>query len=326
MSSYKGPLPALTENERALAASLSEHVKILAGDIGARSLTSAPEGLAKAVAYIEYVLKGYDYAPAREEFIVKTPDSKKREITTAGINFPRVQHTTCNIIAEVPGASSPSEIVIVGAHYDSVYDCPAANDNGSGVAALLELAGLFRHTKPAKTVRFVAFTNEEPPFFRTDKMGSYVHAKGCKDRNEQIKAMICLETIGFYSNLANSQKYPHAVLGKCFPSTGNFISFVSNLKSAKLLRQSLSAFRSAVKFPSEGVALPTSVKGVDFSDQFNFWKFGYPALMVTDTAFLRYPHYHEADDTPDKLDYQMLARVVNGLYGVLRVLAGDSKP
>lgn len=321
MSTYKGPLPELTAEERLLSSRLFNHVTVLAGDIGARSLTDAPDGLAKAAAYIDYVLRDYEYSPEREEFRVRTFNSNRREITETGISLPRVEHTTCNIIAEVAGDRKASEIVVVGAHYDGVYNCPAANDNGSGVAALLELAKLMRRSSPARSLRFVAFTNEEPPFFRTDKMGSFVYAKGCKERNERIVAMICLETIGFYSSEANSQKYPHALLGTCFPSTGNFVSFVSNLKSARLLRRALKAFRKSVKFPSEGVSLPTAIRGVDFSDQFNFWKFGYPALMVTDTAFLRYPHYHEAEDTPDKLDYGMLARVVTGLAGVLRDIA-----
>lgn len=324
MSSYKCPLPSLTATEKVLVSKLSSHVLMLAGDIGARSLTSAPEGLIKAAGYIEYILRGYDYSSSREEFTVEVLSRERAKFTSEGINFPSVQHTTCNVIAELAGSKTPAEIVVVGAHYDSVYDCPAANDNGSGVAALLELAGLMKQSNPAKSIRFVAFTNEEPPFFRTDKMGSFVHAKGCKDRNEKIVAMLSLETIGFYSSEPNSQKYPHKVMGTCFPNTGNFLSFVANLQSARLLNRSLKAFRRSVDCPSEGVALPALVTGVDFSDQFNFWKYGYPALMVTDTAYLRYPHYHEAEDTPDKLDYEMLARVVTGLAGVLRELAGAS--
>lgn len=318
--SYRGPLPQLTDVERDLAKRLSDHVWMLAGDIGARSLTSAPENLFKAAAYIEHVFQNYGYVPQREEFSAETFSLHQREITNEGIKFPSVKHSTWNVIAEHANASVDSELVIVGAHYDSVYDCPAANDNGSGVSAMLEIARMLRVEKLNKTLRFVAFTNEEPPFFRTEQMGSYQHAQACLDQKKRIAAMICLETIGFYSDAPNSQKFPHSAFGIAFPTTGNFVSFVSNFRSAALLKRCIRSFRRAVKFPSEGIALPHKVKGVDFSDQHNFWQLGYPAIMVTDTAFYRYPHYHEAEDTPDKLNYETLARVVSGLAAVVREL------
>lgn len=319
--SYRGPLPQLTEVERDLAKRLSDHVWMLAGDIGARSLTSAPENLSKAAEYIEHVFRSHGYDPRRQEFNVETFNHHQREITNESIKFPTVKHTTWNVIAENACASASAEIVIVGAHYDSVYDCPAANDNGSGVSAMLEIARMLRNETLNKTVRFVAFTNEEPPFFRTEQMGSYQHAQACHDQKERIAAMICLETIGFYSDAPNSQKFPHSIFGVAFPKTGNFVSFVSNFQSAGLLKRCVRSFRDAVKFPSEGIAVPQQIKGVDFSDQHNFWRLGYPAVMVTDTAFYRYPHYHEPEDTPDKLNYETLARVVSGLAAVVRELS-----
>ena len=201
----------------------------------------------------------------------------------------------------------------MGAHYDSVFDCPAANDNGSGVAALLEISRLLRTEQLRRPVRFVAFTNEEPPFFRTDQMGSFQYAQSCHQRKDKISAMISLETIGYYSDAPNTQRFPHAIMGLIYPSTGNFLSFISNLQSQKLLKQAIASFRKSTKFPSQGVALPALVPGIDFSDHRPFWQFGYPGIMITDTAFLRYPHYHEADDTPDKINYDKLALVVAGL-------------
>jgi Zn-dependent M28 family amino/carboxypeptidase len=318
--SYRGPLPPLTASERELSKHLSDHVWLLAGDIGARSLTSSPENLEKAAMYIEYVLSGYGYCPQRQEFAVETLSQHKREVTSEGIKFPTVRHNTWNLIAEKAGAGTASSIVVVGAHYDSVYDCPAANDNGSGVAAMLEIARMLRNETLSKTLRFVAFTNEEPPFFRTDQMGSYQYARRCRELNENIEAMICLETIGYYTDAPKTQKFPHASFGLAFPKVGNFVSFVSNLQSAPLLRHCVGSFRNAVKFPSEGIAVPHQIKGVDFSDQYNFWEVGYPAIMVTDTAFYRYPHYHELEDTPDKINYDALARVVTGLTEVVRNL------
>lgn len=318
MRSYRGPLKPLTAGEEALAKRLHDHVWLLAGDIGARSLTSAPEGLERAAGYIEYVLKSCGYEIEREEYVVQVASHRNAKSGQGSIKFPIEEHKTWNVIAELPGTSP--EIVLVGAHYDSVYDCPAANDNGSGVAALLEIARAMKNADLKKTLRFVAFTNEEPPFFTTHEMGSQLHADNCKKRGEDIIAMVCLETIGYYTNEPNSQKFPHSAFGLVYPKVGNFISFVSNMESSALMKRCLNSFRKSVKFPSEGISVPSQIKGVDFSDQRNFWKHGYSGIMVTDTAFYRYPHYHEETDTPEKLDYDNLARVVTGLIGVVRNL------
>jgi Zn-dependent M28 family amino/carboxypeptidase len=220
---------------------------------------------------------------------------------------------------EVKGGARASEIVIVGAHYDSVLGAPGANDNGSGVAAVIELARLFAAEKPARTLRLVAFVNEEPPFYHSDAMGSRHYARRSKERGENILAMLSLETIGYYSNLPGSQRYPFP-LGLFYPSTGNFIAFVSNLTSRALLHETLASFRRHAGIPSEGVAAPAIIPGVDWSDHWSFWREGWAALMVTDTAPYRYPHYHSAQDTPEKVDYERLARVVTGLHGMLREL------
>lgn len=201
-----------------------------------------------------------------------------------------------NIETELPGASP--EIVLIGAHYDSVFGAPGANDNGSGVAALLALARRLAGKPNEQTLRLVAFVNEEPGYFQTGKMGSFVYPGRCRQRGDRISAMISLETIGYFSNEPGSQRYPALGLGLIYPRAGNFIGFVSNVGSRSLLRDALGEFRRQAQIPSEGAALPAMVPGVGWSDQWSFWRHGYPGIMVTDTAPFRYPHYHKASDTP----------------------------
>lgn len=294
---------------------------MLASDIGARSLTSAPENLEKAAQYIEHCFKSAGLGVSSQQFSVSTRDATQRKITDTGISFATITNSTRNIVAEVTGASAPEKVIVVGAHYDSVFDCPAANDNGSGVAAVLEIAKALANSKPAYTIRFIAFTNEEPPFFRTEDMGSYRYAQLCHQNGEDIVGMLSLETIGYYSDAPNSQKLPSVLMKPFYPSTGNFIGFVSNFKSRRLLNRCLASFRQSVKFPSQGTALPEAIAGVGYSDHESFWRFGYPAIMVTDTANYRYPHYHEASDTPDKVNYDCLSRVTSGLTETVRNLA-----
>ena len=223
-----------------------------------------------------------------------------------------------NIEAEIRGVRP--EIVVIGAHYDSVFGSPGANDNGSGVAAMLALARRFAGKPAGQTLRFVAFVNEEPPYFQTEQMGSLVYASRCKARGDQISAMISLETIGYFSDAPRSQIYPSPGLGFFYPTTGNFIGFVGNLPSRALLRRALGIFREQGKLPSQGAALPAVVPGIGWSDQWAFWQCGYPAIMVTDTAPFRYPHYHERTDAPDKLDYDRFALVVSGMEKVIEKL------
>jgi Zn-dependent M28 family amino/carboxypeptidase len=210
---------------------------------------------------------------------------------------------------------------VIGAHYDSVFGSPGANDNGSGVAAVLALAQRFASAKPKQTLRFVAFVNEEPPYFLSGEMGSQVYARRCKERGDKISAMISLETIGYFSDVPNSQTYPSPGLGLFYPNVGNFIGFVSNVKSRALLRRVITLFRKHAKVPSEGASLPAFIPGVSWSDQWSFWQQGYPAIMVTDTAPFRYPYYHSSNDTPDKLDYDRFTLVVSGMEKVIQELA-----
>ncbi len=296
--SYSGALEPLTTEETLLAGNLRRHVAAIASR---EHNVLKPEELEASARYIERAFAGLGYAVALQRF-----QSGPGEVR--------------NIEVEVAGGARAGEIVLIGAHYDSVAGAVGANDNGSGVAAMIELARLFRHARPGRTLRFVAFANEEPPFFQTDAMGSRHYARRSKSRGENIVAMFSLETIGWYAEQPGSQRYPFP-LSFFYPSTGNFIAFVSNLASRPLLHEVIASFRRHAAFPSEGVAAPAFIPGVDWSDHWAFWKEGYPALMVTDTAPYRYPHYHTMQDTPDKVDYERLARVVTGLQGVLRELA-----
>jgi hypothetical protein len=295
--SFAGPLPPADANQKILAAELREHVEELAGAIGERRV-GAGDGLGKARTFVERELRATGYEPRSDAF------------EAHGV-------AVSNVVAEVPGLSGA--LVVVGAHYDSADGAPGANDNASGVAVLLELARYFRVAEPTQTLRFVAFVNEEPPFFRSSEMGSRVSASRSKARGEIVTAMLSLETLGYYTDAEDSQDYPFP-LGAAFPTRGNFVAFVGNDDSRELVRTCVDAFRRSVGFPSEGAALPESTLGVGWSDHESFWRIGVPALMVTDTAMLRYPHYHRASDTPDKLDYDRLARVTTGLVGVVQKL------
>src|SRR5262249_52664627 len=171
-----------------------------------------------------------------------------------------------------------------------------------------------------KTLRFVAFVNEEPAYFQTAQMGSFVYAARCRQRGDPITAMISLETIGYFSNEPGSQRYPLPGLDLIYPRTGNFVGFVGNVASRALLRDAIGEFRRHAQIPSEGGALPAAIPGIGWSDQWSFWQHGYPGIMVTDTAPFRYPHYHATSDTPDKLDYDRFTLVVSGMEKVIEDL------
>ena len=300
--SWSGPLPPLTDKEQRIHDNLERHVEALAGRIGERNVWR-PEAMAAAAGYIRSTLEDAGYVVNVQPF------------TSRG-------QSVANIEAVLPGHAAAEEIIVVGAHYDSVAGCPGADDNASGVAALLELARLLAWTTLPRTVRFVAFANEEAPFFYGDEMGSNLYAAAALAQGERIEAMLSLETLGYYTDQPGSQLYPFP-FSLFYPDTGNFIGFVGNLSSRSLVRQAVGAFRASTAFPSEGVAAPSGIEGIHWSDHWSFWEAGYPAIMVTDTAPFRYPHYHEASDTTQQLDYTGLARVTGGLADVIEVLAAE---
>jgi hypothetical protein len=299
-TSYSNPFPPLSEKESSIRHNLQSHVFMLAGEIGERNIWHSAN-LRAAAEYIDTVWR-------QQGFV-----SQHQEYETRGCK-------SANIIIEIKGVLHPAEIVIVGAHYDSVLGSPGANDNGSGVAALLEISRLLTVKKLERTVRLVAFTNEEPPFFIHRDMGSRIHAAQCRARNENIVGMLSLETMGFYSEKPDSQSYPFP-LGFFYPGTANFIGFVGNIRSRQLVKFCLESFRHATRFPAEGTAAPAWLQGIGWSDHWSFWREGYRAIMITDTAFFRYAPYHTSQDTPEKLDYDRLARVTSGLAEVIAELA-----
>jgi Zn-dependent M28 family amino/carboxypeptidase len=299
--SYTQALPPLTAKEIELQASLKQDVGTLSNKIGTRNY------------------QGYQNLVAAKDYLTK-------ELTTAGYRVKTQDYsidgkTYANLEVEIPGTTLADEILVIGAHYDSAVTSPGANDNGTGAAAVLALAREFAKAKPMRTVRFVEFTNEEPPYFWTENMGSVVYARQAKQRGDKIVGMFSLETLGYYSDKPNSQQYPPP-LNLLYPNRGNFLGFVGNIESRELLRNTIRSFRAQAKFPSEGAALPNALPGVGWSDHWAFWQQGYQALMITDTATFRYPYYHTLDDTVDKIDFEKLARVVSGIGNVVSDFGG----
>lgn len=304
--SFRGPLPPLTAEEELLARRLREHVEHIARE---EHNTSYPGQLEDVARYLESTLAELGYAVKQQMFSVDGNRVRNLEVTVRR-----------------PG-SSPGKprVLVVGAHYDSAPGTPGANDNATGSAAVVELARALKEMTPetGQEIRLALFVNEEAPYFKTAQMGSLLHARDMHARGENVTAMLSLETIGYYSNAKNSQGYPPP-LDALYPDTGNFIAFVGDLGSRELVRNALASFRRHAKFPSEGLAAPASIPGVDWSDHWSYRQHDYPALMITDTAPYRYPHYHTAQDTPDKIDYALLARVVKGIEFVVRDLAAGS--
>ena len=300
LHSHQGALPALTPQESALADRLRGHVSSVATQ--EHNLRN-PAALEAVAVYLEQQLASMGYGVERQEY------------TVAG-------KPVRNLQAIWPSRTAPGQrTVVVGAHYDSAHHTPGANDNATGTAAVLELARSLRQQGDISAdIMFVLYTNEEPPYFKTPLMGSQVHAKALAADHTRVVAMLSLETMGYYSGVAGSQKYPWP-LNLLYPTEGNFIAFVGTTGDLGLVRQVVRSFRSHTSFPSEGIAAPRFIPGVDYSDHAAYIDAGYPALMVTDTAPYRYPHYHSRQDTPDKVDFERLARVVMGVERVVAELA-----
>jgi Zn-dependent M28 family amino/carboxypeptidase len=271
---------------------LKKHIHVLAGEIGERNVYR-PGTLSRAADYIHDCWQHQGYEVVQQSYPVRDMMCANLEVTQIGERH-------------------PDHILLLGAHYDTVLGSPGANDNGTGVAALLELSRLFKDVSPGCTVRFVAFVNEESPFFYTMQQGSRVYARAARSRGDHIRLMISLETIGYYRTEHGSQRYP-PLFRLIYPDTANFVALVANLRTRKLMHQLARAFRNTCDFPLQHVATLAAVPGISWSDHASFWKEGYPALMITDTAFYRYPWYHSPEDTPDKVNYTALARVTEGL-------------
>lgn len=302
-NSYTGDTLRLSDREKVLGQNLHKHVEMLAGTIGERNMAHY-DNLERAAKYIEECLGKAGYTVKPQVYLV---DGKPCR----------------NIAVEIIGEKNPKQILLVGAHYDSAPTTPGADDNGSGVAAVLEIARLLKGRKFDKTIQLVLFPNEEPPYFRTTVMGSYHYAEAARQRQDDIIGMLALETIGTYSNEPGSQHYPIRGGSMFYPNKGNFIAFVASQSASAFNRECIGTFRRLVDFPSEGFSLPNFILGVNYSDDWSFQKFDYPAVMITDTAPYRIETYHQPTDVPDTLDYDNFTRVVAGLSSMIGAVAGE---
>ncbi|QBQ56171.1 M28 family peptidase [Nitrosococcus wardiae] len=279
---------------------LRSHVQTLASEIGERHLFR-PQALHAAADYITQEWQNQGYQVAAQNYEVNGISCANLEISQRGLIF-------------------PEDIILIGAHYDSVVGSPGANDNGSGIAALLEISRLFTTLTPRNTVRFVAFSNEEPPFFTSKHMGSLVYAQTAHRRQDKIRLMVSLETIGYFNSAPGSQHYP-PLFNFFYPNRGDFIAFISNFRSRKVMRQAAQAFRRHSQFPLEYTATFANIPGVSWSDHWSFWHLGYRAFMITDTAPYRYAYYHSAQDTPEKVCFEALTHLTDGLFMAFADLA-----
>lgn len=207
--------------------------------------------------------------------------------------------------------------IIVGAHYDVCGNQEGADDNASGVVGLLELARLLKGQVLKYRIDLVAYTLEEPPFFRSEQMGSYVHAKALADQGEEVFGMISLEMIGYFKDAKRTQEYPVGILSLFYGNKGNYITLVKKWGAGKFSRQFCRRYISAKAIRTKKFSGPTSLPGLDFSDHMNYWHFGYSAVMITDTAFYRNKNYHQSSDTMETLDIRRMALVIDGVHNAL---------
>lgn len=301
--SWAGPLPPATSAEEAASKHTKATVKMLAQTIGPRDREVNPKALERTAVFVTETLTNYGY-------------------TVKSLPYQTRAGTVRNLEAVLPGSGASKEVIVVGAHYDSVPTTPGADDNASGVAAMLEIARQLKGKQFAREIRFVGFVNEEPPNFQEDSMGSLVYAKYLKTKGVQVAAMFSLETMGYFDATPGGQQYPPP-LNWFYPDTGDFIAIVSNTANGGLTRKVVALFREVATVPSEGATVPGFLPGVDYSDHWAFWQAGYPGVMVSDTAFFRNNRYHEPSDTAETLDYDRLGRVAVGLASVIAKLAAD---
>jgi Zn-dependent M28 family amino/carboxypeptidase len=307
--------------DEATATRLRDHVRQLAVEIGPRcGATNAT--YVKLEAASSYIQSHFEWMLRRatdRSLVLQRYEEAGKSYTNVGI--------------EIAGRAA-GEIVVVGAHYDSFCGAepytPGADDNASGVAVLLELARRFderQRVEPmARSLRFVAFANEEPPYFQTGAMGSLVYAQQCQRRSERVVAMLSLEMLGTYRDEEGSQTYPRGIERLLdLPKRGDFLAIVGNLGSRSLVDDTVGAFRRGSSLPVEGLAAPF-LPQLGWSDNWAFWQAGYAAVMATDTAMQRNPNYHGAGDTADTLDYRRMAMAADGLTAVVAELTGMTPP
>ena len=285
-------MSTIETEQKQIEAHLREHVGYLAGELGERN-SFRYSRLERAHQYIQKTFTEMGYTVDHDTYHVRK----------------RVYR---NVIVEKKGSDPGAEILVIGAHYDTAPDTPGADDNASGVASLLEVARLARASSPTLTLRFVAFTLEEPPFFRTPNMGSWIHARKSRQRKDKIVGMASLEMVGYYDDRPGSQGVPLPLMHWFYPDQGNFVAVAGNFRSRHLVRGFAHSLDRHSEIPVEYIALPF-IPVTGLSDNWSFWQEGYPAIMVTDTAFFRNAHYHKASDLPRTLNYPKMASLVSAL-------------
>lgn len=274
------------------------HVDTLSNEIGPRNSQYYP-ALLKTYHYIEQQMSKYNSELSIQDYHYEKKDYH-------------------NLILEYQGNELPDEIIVIGAHYDTVLNSPGADDNASGIACLLELIRLLHQYQTKRTVRFVAFTLEEPPFFGTEQMGSYVYARSCRNKNENIVSMIALEMLGFYTEKRNSQKHPFSHANQQYPDKGNFIALISNEKSHHLNKLFTSYIKETSLIEAHSYIPNHYTPEIELSDHASFWKHDYPAFMITDTAFFRNPNYHEVNDNIETINFRYFTRLVFSLIHAIK--------
>ena len=282
---------------------LKIHVEKICNDFFPRDY-SHPENLDRLAEYIKNELKIVGGNVSEQEYVA---DGR----------------TFRNVILTI--GKDSEESIVVGAHYDSAGEMPGADDNASAVAGLIELAHLFKNNEPDCKIHFVAYSTEEPPYFKTNNMGSAVHADWMKKKNKKVKAMICLEMIGYFTDEPDSQDFPTILMKPFYPDTGNFILVVGKIGQGKLVKKVTRSMKKIGQLNVESLTGPESIPGVDFSDHRNYWKNGFDAVMITDSSFYRNPNYHTENDTPDTLDYKKMALVFAGVYEAIIDLSKEMK-
>ncbi len=275
---FHGRLPELSATERVRVSALHSHVSAIASRPHNMDF---PEALEIAASYITGQLYSFGLTPKEQVFRVD------------GIPVRNIE-----VVFDPVTPTKATQTYVIGAHYDSAEDSPGANDNGSAVAALLEIARNLHGQTPAQdSLRLVFFVNEEQPYGKTPDMGSWQHAKRLKDQGERVAGMIALETLGYFSDKPGSQRLPPP-FDRIYPDIGNFVAFIGTPSARQHLRASLKRFRRHTHFPSIGAVAPGFVEGVDLSDHWSYSEFGFPAFMITDTAPFRNPMYHSPFDLP----------------------------
>lgn len=297
--SHPRVLPPLNAAQSARSDRLRADVTQLAEVIGERNMR-LPAKLADSASFVEQQLRAAGW-------------------NVTSMAYPCRGISVRNLVAEKRGAVRPDEVVLLGAHYDSVERSSGADDNASGVAVLLETARALQTRRLARTVRLVAFVNEEPPWFRGPLMGSRVAARRFADQGDQLVHVLVLDSVGYFCD-DTCQRYP-PLLDWFLPAEGNFLAFVGRFGDWLRLREVVGLFRAHATLPSEGLAAPRWVPGIDYSDHAEFWNVGYPGILITDSPTYRNDNYHRQSDTPATVDFDRLTRVADGVAEVVARLA-----